>query len=139
MRRRLNQAIFDGIFVTDETIAAAAMNEPHGHLFAAQSAHLAARAGHPGNAISAAFDTAYAKSTRPTKKTAPKGGLLNSTSATTAWSSVFSPSSADGGLTKTPMVEMGGIEPPSIAGTLRLLRAQSVETFCSAPTFVTDT
>lgn len=37
------------------------------------------------------------------------------------------------------MVEMGGIEPPSIAVSLRLLRAQSVKTFCSAPTFVTDT
>ncbi len=36
-------------------------------------------------------------------------------------------------------VEMGGIEPPSIAEILRLLRAQSVQTFCSAPTFVTDT
>lgn len=39
----------------------------------------------------------------------------------------------------TTVVEMGGIEPPSIAGSLRLLRAQSVQTFCSAPTFVTDT
>tara|TARA_R110000868_G_scaffold346385_1_gene607466 strand:+ start:39395 stop:39508 length:114 start_codon:yes stop_codon:yes gene_type:complete len=37
------------------------------------------------------------------------------------------------------MVEMGGIEPPSIAEDLRLLRAQSVETFYSAPIFVTDT
>ncbi|SFI26591.1 hypothetical protein SAMN04487751_0754 [Microbacterium saccharophilum] len=36
-------------------------------------------------------------------------------------------------------MEMGGIEPPSIAEILRLLRAQSVQTFCSAPTFVTDT
>jgi hypothetical protein len=34
---------------------------------------------------------------------------------------------------------MGGIEPPSIAEYLRILRAQSVKTFCSAPTFVTDT
>jgi len=34
---------------------------------------------------------------------------------------------------------MGGIEPPSIAVILRLLRAQSVQTFYSAPTFVTDT
>jgi len=38
-----------------------------------------------------------------------------------------------------PMVEMGGIEPPSIAVILRLLRAQSVETFYSAPTFITNT
>jgi len=37
------------------------------------------------------------------------------------------------------VVEMGGIEPPSIAEILRLLRAQSVQTFYSAPTFVTDT
>ena len=39
----------------------------------------------------------------------------------------------------TTMVEMGGIEPPSIAVSLRLLRAQSVKTFYSAPTFVTNT
>ncbi|MFJ4164627.1 hypothetical protein ACIPY5_03655 [Microbacterium sp. NPDC089698] len=58
VRRRLNQAILDGIFITDEAIAEAAMHEPHGHLFAAQSAHLAARAGRPASAISAAFNTA---------------------------------------------------------------------------------
>lgn len=39
----------------------------------------------------------------------------------------------------TEVVEMGGIEPPSIAEILRLLRAQSVRTFYSAPTFVTNT
>lgn len=37
------------------------------------------------------------------------------------------------------LVELGGIEPPSNAESPRLLRAQSVQTFCSAPTFVTDT
>jgi len=37
------------------------------------------------------------------------------------------------------MVEMGGIEPPSIAEDLRLLRAHSMKTFYSAPTFVMDT
>lgn len=37
------------------------------------------------------------------------------------------------------LVELGGIEPPSNAESPRLLRAQSVEAFCSAPTFVTDT
>ena len=37
------------------------------------------------------------------------------------------------------VVELGGIEPPSNAESPRLLRAQSVKTFCSAPTFVTDT
>ncbi len=37
------------------------------------------------------------------------------------------------------VVELGGIEPPSNAVILRLLRAQSVKTFCSAPTFSTDT
>jgi hypothetical protein len=36
-------------------------------------------------------------------------------------------------------VELGGIEPPSNAESPRLLRAQSVKTFSSAPTFVTDT
>jgi len=36
-------------------------------------------------------------------------------------------------------VELGGIEPPSNAESPRLLRAQSVQTFYSAPTFVTDT
>lgn len=38
----------------------------------------------------------------------------------------------------TAMVEMGGIEPPSIAEDLRLLRAQLVKAFCSAPTFATS-
>jgi hypothetical protein len=38
----------------------------------------------------------------------------------------------------TEMVEMGGIEPPSIAEDLRLLRAQLVKAFCSAPTFATS-
>ncbi|MDQ0725709.1 hypothetical protein QFZ21_000709 [Microbacterium sp. W4I20] len=37
------------------------------------------------------------------------------------------------------LVELGGIEPPSNAENPRLLRAQSVKTFYSAPTFVTDT
>ncbi|VXB02376.1 hypothetical protein MICRO8M_100083 [Microbacterium sp. 8M] len=37
------------------------------------------------------------------------------------------------------VVELGGIEPPSNAESPRLLRAQSVQTFYSAPTFVTDT
>jgi len=75
------------------------------------------------------------------KETAPKGGLIadNSTVATTAWNSLFTGSAAGAVSSKPPMVEMGGIEPPSIAGILRLLRAQSVQTFCSAPTFVTDT
>ena len=36
------------------------------------------------------------------------------------------------------MVEMGGIEPPSIAVSLRLLRAQLVISFYSAPTFATS-
>ena len=49
------------------------------------------------------------------------------------------PRGSRGFLAVTTVVEMGGIEPPSIAGSLRLLRAQSVQTFCSAPTFVTDT
>ena len=39
---------------------------------------------------------------------------------------------------RRPMVEMGGIEPPSIAVSLRLLRAQLVKAFCSAPTFATS-
>ena len=38
----------------------------------------------------------------------------------------------------TAMVEMGGIEPPSIAEDLRLLRAQLVKAFYSAPTFATS-
>ena len=47
--------------------------------------------------------------------------------------------SAYNGCVTTAMVEMGGIEPPSIAVSLRLLRAQLVSAFYSAPTFVTDT
>ena len=42
-------------------------------------------------------------------------------------------------LCDSDLVELGGIEPPSNAESPRLLRAQSVKTFCSAPTFVTDT
>lgn len=42
-------------------------------------------------------------------------------------------------LCDSDLVELGGIEPPSNAESPRLLRAQSVEAFCSAPTFVTDT
>ena len=38
-----------------------------------------------------------------------------------------------------PMVEMGGIEPPSIAVIPRLLRAHPVQAFCSASTFATGT
>jgi len=38
----------------------------------------------------------------------------------------------------TVLVEMGGIEPPSIAVSLRLLRAQLVSAFYSAPTFATS-
>ena len=36
------------------------------------------------------------------------------------------------------MVEMAGIEPASIAEDLRLLRAQLVKAFYSAPTFATS-
>jgi len=42
-------------------------------------------------------------------------------------------------LVTATVVELGGIEPPSNAESPRLLRAQSVQTFYSAPTFVTDT
>jgi len=42
-------------------------------------------------------------------------------------------------LSRQRLVEMGGIEPPSNVEIRRFLRAQSVQTFCSAPTFVTDT
>jgi hypothetical protein len=38
----------------------------------------------------------------------------------------------------TAMVEMGGIEPPSIAVIPRLLRAHLVKAFYSAPTFATS-
>jgi len=41
--------------------------------------------------------------------------------------------------TTAVVVEMGGIEPPSIAVIPRLLRAQPVQAFCSAPTFATGT
>lgn len=37
------------------------------------------------------------------------------------------------------LVEMGGIEPPSTAVSLRLLRVQSAEAFSSAPTIRADT
>lgn len=46
--------------------------------------------------------------------------------------------SAAAGSAWTVLVEMGGIEPPSIAVSLRLLRAQLVSAFYSAPTFATS-
>ena len=73
------------------------------------------------------------------QKTAPKGGLPCSNSVTTAWAYLFTGSSSDGVSHKPHIVELGGIEPPSNAGSPRFLRAQSVQTFYSAPTFVTDT
>ena len=51
----------------------------------------------------------------------------------------YSSTRDNGSVPQGTVVEMGGIEPPSIAVSLRLLRAQSVQTFYSAPTFVTDT
>ena len=79
-----------------------------------------------------------AENTATKQKTAPKGGLLNSTAVTTAWALLFTPASTAGVSHQSLMVEMAGIEPASIAVSLRLLRAQSVESFCSAPTFVTN-
>lgn len=49
------------------------------------------------------------------------------------------PKGPRGFLSDNGFVELGGIEPPSDADHPRLLRAQSVKAFCSAPTFVTDT
>lgn len=57
VRRRLNQAIFDRLFISDETHTGAIMHEPHGALFAAQAAHVATRAGLPSDTVSAAFNT----------------------------------------------------------------------------------
>ena len=37
------------------------------------------------------------------------------------------------------VVELAGIEPASSTGSLRFLRAQSMEAFYSAPIFSTDT
>lgn len=139
VRRHLNHAIFARIYISDEQVTGIAMNDPFGPLFGVEAAHAAASARLDDEAIEAAFRRAYAEHTGTKQKTAPKGGLLYSNSVTTAWAYLFTDSSSDGVSNKPHMVEMGGIEPPSIAGTLRLLRAQSVETFCSAPTFVTDT
>ena len=61
---------------------------------------------------------------RMNKRRSPGQGFLNPVS-----SPVASPVSS---------VEMGGIEPPSIAEDLRLLRAQLVRAFYSAPTFATS-
>ncbi len=55
------------------------------------------------------------------------------------WGPLFTSSLAAAGSSDPPMVELGGIEPPSNAGSLKFLRAHSVETFCSAPIFSTDT
>lgn len=145
VRRRLNQAVFGAIYITDEDVIGSRLTAPHGELFAAEAAYQAATLGLDQDAIRRHFAAAFAlgQGTIPTKdkETAPKGGLFAdySTVATTAWSSLFTGSAAGAVSSKPPMVELGGIEPPSNAEILRLLRAQSVETFCSAPTFVTDT
>lgn len=139
VRRRLNQAIFHRIYISDEQVTGVDLNEPLGHLFAAEAGFRAASAGLDNGAIHAAFDAAYAENYATKQKTAPEGGLLNSTSATTAWTRLFDATLVGGVSNKSSMVELGGIEPPSNAESPRLLRAQSVQTFCSAPTFVTDT
>lgn len=82
------------------------LNEPLGNLFAAEAAHAAATAGMDEEAIQAA----YATNTGTKQKTAPKGGLLNSTSATTAWAYLFTASSLDGDSNKPHMVELGELK-----------------------------
>lgn len=146
VRRRLNQAVFGAIYITDEDVVGSRLTSPHDALFATEAAYQAATLGLNEDAIRQHFAAAFARSQGQTipakhKETAPKGGLFadNSTVATTAWSSLFTGSAAGAVSSKPPMVELGGIEPPSNAESPRLLRAQSVQTFCSAPTFVTDT
>jgi len=104
---------------------------------AAEADCAAASAALDAEAIEAAFRHAYAEHSTTKQKTASRGGLQYSDSVTAAWAYLCTDQLSDGG--KPHMVELGGIEPPSNAGILRFLRAQSVKTFCSAPTFVTDT
>ena len=68
------------MFISDETVAAVRFNEPHGHLFATEAAYRAVKGGLYTEAVHAVFTENAATK----QKTAPEGGLLYSTVATTA-------------------------------------------------------
>lgn len=126
------------MFISDETVAAVRFNEPHGHLFATEAAYRAVKGGLYTEAVHAVFYRRLHRERRHEAEDRPGGrsSLLNSRD--NGWALLFTPTSTAGVSNKSPMVEMGGIEPPSIAVVVRILRAQSVESFCSAPTFVTN-
>lgn len=90
-------------------------------------------------AVETTFRRTHLEHAGTKQKTAPKGGLLHDDSVTAAWARLFTDHASDGVSHEPHMVELGGIEPPSNAGSPRFLRAQSVQTFYLAPTFVTDT
>ncbi len=115
VRRRLNQAVFGAIYITDEDVVGSRLTSPHDALFATEAAYQAATLGLNEDAIRQHFAAAFARSQGQTipakhKETAPKGGLFadNSTVATTAWSSLFTGSAAGAVSSKPPMVEMLG-------------------------------
>ena len=138
VRRRLNQAVFGAIYITDEDVIGSRLTAPHGELFAAEAAYQAATLGLDQDAIRRHFAAAFAlgQGTIPTKdkETAPKGGLFAdySTVATTAWSSLFTASAAGAVSSKPHMVDLRGIEP--LTFSLRTRRATNCATGPDAST-----
>lgn len=126
VRRRLNQAIFERMFISDEKVSAVRLQEPHGHLFATEAAFQAAKTGLGNEAILAAFTAAFAASQGEKYKAAPRDGLVAPQRATTAWAYLFTADSTDGVSNKPSMVDLRGFEP--LTSSMRTRRATNCAT-----------
>ncbi len=138
VRRRLNQAIFAALYIEDEKVVRDALNEPLDELFATEAGYRAGTIDPGSEAINSVYTAAFAAAQPRKDKAAQTGGLILQQHATTTWAQLITAFYLDGGSYKPPMVEMGGIEPPSTAVILRLLRAYLVKAFYSALTFATS-
>lgn len=130
VRRRLNQAIFDAIYIVDEEVVGSELTEPHDGLFGAQAAFRAATISTDEALIherfKEAFQRAHGAFPPKAKETAQQGGLFadNSTrDANSPYSRLFSGSKVGTVSNKPPMVEPRGIEPRSTSMIPCLLRA----------------
>jgi site-specific DNA recombinase len=110
-RRRLNQAVFEAIYIEDEAPTAERFTPPTDDMFALHDSYMKRHIGDAG--------------VRTTGLYAPSGSSM-SNSATVTRENPFAAVFAGRVSNRHSMVEMGGIEPPSIAESLRFLRAQSV-------------
>ncbi|GMA29931.1 hypothetical protein GCM10025874_31840 [Arenivirga flava] len=117
VRRRLNQAIFHRLYISDEVVEGAELNEPLGQLLATEAAYRASDAGLGAEAIKAAYNAAFARNVPAKQKAAQEDGLLDSSQRmTTTWTYLITAASADGVSNKPPMVEMGELNPrPSLS------------------------